>query len=89
MRLSDTDKDPHALLQWGLIDQKGEPLTESKYLPANWINAISTRSSYHEPGFLADLAPVTRREDQTAGETWQQRSWGYVDKAGNIIKWHN
>ncbi|MEO5715254.1 MAG: WG repeat-containing protein [Luteolibacter sp.] len=76
---------------WGLIDPSAKELCELKYVGANWI--WSREDHYSEdrcPKFYGELAPVALVDgfQQYGDQVWLLNSWGYMNRAGKIVAWH-
>lgn len=72
---------------WLLIDRDGKLLSEAAYLRPSWAPATDY---YDTPAFVADLACVAVAEtyDVYATKPEQRASWGYIDRSGKRVVWH-
>ena len=83
---------PYQREGWGLIDTSAREVSELKYVGAHWVSIM--KDSYTDnmcPKFYGELAPVASADGyQRYGEkVWELNSWGYMDRAGKIIAWHD
>lgn len=77
---------------WGLIDTSANPLTRREYLDPPWIidRSYSDWSGRQVPHFSGDLAPVAAVDGfrQYCKDRWLANSWGYVNREGKRVAWH-
>ena len=77
---------------WGLVDTKARELCELKYVNANWVRGKGQHYAYDfRPVFYDELTPVALTESYQPNDKkpWLRYSWGYMNRAGKIVAWHN
>lgn len=75
---------------WGLIDTSAKAMTELKYVSPGWILLPGDYAGNSAPKFCGPLAPVVLAEgyDRFEANPATKLNWGYLDRSGRIIAWH-
>jgi len=90
-RWADPRGSPWQAEGWGLIDPQVCEITDLCYVKPWWIWGKSENYSDNRcPVFYGDLAPVALADGyQMYGEkVWLQNNWGYIDRTGKRVVWH-
>lgn len=83
-------KGPYRNEGWGLIDRSAKLLSGLKYVAPSWIFLPLGYTGSSAPGFCGALAPVALAEgyDPYKPDAPMTQSWGYMDRSGRIVAWH-
>lgn len=76
---------------WALIDTSAHEICEPKYTNADWVftengNSVPGGCPIYS-GELAAVALATGAKSSVKNPS-EQSSWGYIDRAGKIVAWH-
>ena len=75
-----------------MIDPSAHELCELKYVRAPWVWGKGERYMGNQcPVFYGELAPVALTDGfQPYGDkVWLLNSWGYMNREGKIVAWHD
>lgn len=76
---------------WGLIDRQAHVLLDLKYVEPSWVSTGRSYTDRGNPGFSGELAGIALANTYQpySERPWLTNSWGYVNRAGNIVAWHD
>lgn len=76
---------------WGLIDKQAHVLLDLKYIEPSWVVTYRPYTDRGDPGFTGELAVIALAGTYKpySKRPWLTNSWGYVNRGGKIVAWHD